>query len=64
MTSVYTLAYHWDKHCGRKRAHANREQAQREAQRMERIERAKFIPYHCEVCGRWHVGHKRECKND
>jgi RecA-family ATPase len=62
MTRVYTLAHHFDKHCGRKRAHATRAEAQKEAQRMEAVEKANFNPYHCEVCGKWHIGHKRECK--
>jgi hypothetical protein len=56
---VRTLADRWNRQCGQKFPHPDRASAHRESVRLEQVERAKFNSYHCECCGAWHVGHKR-----
>ena len=55
-----TLGEYFARCCDGKVRHVNKNDADKEARRMERIEHAPFNSYPCICCGFWHVGHDRE----
>lgn len=60
--TIQTLGQIYDRQCGRKRGHPDQQSAEKEARRMERIEKDRFHAYHCAACGEWHVGHACDAK--